>query len=38
MSKQRKEVVLVFRPVSSQIKMDQCFIQVANFTGSVFLS
>jgi hypothetical protein len=31
-------VVLYFRPVSSQIKMDQVFIQAANLIGSIFLS
>ncbi len=32
------EVVLDFRPFSSQFKMDHGFIQAANLTGSVFLS
>jgi hypothetical protein len=36
--KGRPEVVLHFRPVNSQIKMDQGFIQAANLIGSVFLS
>jgi len=34
----RKGVVLHFRPVSSQFKMDHGFIQAANLTGSTFLS
>ena len=33
-----KEVVLYFRPVSSQIKMDHGFIQAAKLIGTVFLS
>jgi len=33
-----KEVVLLFRPVGSQFKMDHGFLQAASFTGSVFLS
>ena len=37
-TRERVEVVLLFRPVSSQFKMDPGFIQAANLTGSTFLS
>jgi hypothetical protein len=32
------EVVLLFRPVSSQIKVDHGFIQAADLIGSIFLT
>ena len=32
------EVVLIFRPISSQFKIDHGFIQAANLTRSIFLS
>lgn len=35
---QNKEVILLFRPVSSQIKIDQGLIKAAELIGSVFLS